>query len=348
MLAAAAGYWYWTTTPLYALQEAMMAAQNHDALGFERRVMTTELVDNLLDDLLVYPALTTPKLSAFQLQVASGALAMAKAKLSTQMLEAISKALNAPVTYGDSHYDQSTSRLPLIRRLRVNFWETPAYAASESGDFLRTVGKELGGEVGKLKNTAFERMQNYMHNHPATIPGRLANCHPNDRGATLRRILADHGLSQNNFKGMTAVTIGELDEPPPATPAVESALPMDAGPDLNVSKSPYSPDQFAHVGLRFYSPIISDEVILKIEFFKAKENSTGDEPYADTWRVKRISNLRQILGIVGQDYLNEVHELIAYSLHGMNNENMARDMKGITDRIKSHPSAQKILNKIGF
>jgi len=341
--AAAAGYWYWTTTPLYALQEAMMAAQNHDPLGFERRVMTSELIDSLLDDLLVYPALTTPKLTNFQLQVASGAVAMAKAQVSKQMLEAINKALNAPITYGDSNYDQSTSSLPL------NFWETPAYAAGENpGDFLRYVGKELGGEVGKLKTTAFERMQNYIHNHPATIPGRLANCQPSDRSAILRRILADHGLSQNNFKGMTAVTTGEMDEPAPATPAVQSALPIDAGTDLGGDKSPYSPDQFAHVGLRFYSPITSDEVLLKIEFFKANENAAGDAPYANTWRIKRISNLRQVLDTVGQDYLTEMHELIAYSLYGMNNQNMAQDMKGVTDRIKSHPAAQKFLNKIGF
>ena len=66
------------------------------------------------------------------------------------------------------------------------------------------------------------------------------------------------------------------------------------------------------------------------------------------WCVTRLANVRPVLDNVAQDYLTDVHELIAYSLYGMNNQNINKDMRGITDRIKSHPAAQDFLKKLGI
>jgi len=340
----------------------MLAAQNHDQVGFERRVIVSEMVDSLLDDLLVYPAISTPKLSGFQQQVAGGAVAMAKISCRSQIIDSISKAFKSPVTYGDRNYDHSTSCLPadlyFASELR-DICEQPAFAAGDKaanntantggaaggGDFLRSVGRELGGEVGKLKTTAYERMQNYIHSHPQTIPGKLVDCPPSQRAAILRRILEDHGISQNYFKGLTACTTSDLDSASQPATEIKVAMPLDAVPDVvSTHNSASSANQFAHVGLRFYSPVIDEEIILKLEFFKAGEN----DPYANVWRVRRISNLKDVLNTVAQDYLTEVHELIAYSLYGMNNQNIANDMRGVTNRLKAHPAAQKFLNKFGF
>lgn len=340
MLAAVAGggYWFWTTTPLYALQETMLAAQNHDASTFDRRVWTASVVDNLLEDVIVYPALSTPGLSDFQRQVAAGAVTMVKIQTGRDIVNAINKNLNSPVPYGDSSCAPMLMQPAYAQTGQIEqsgtTGQTIQNAAAEKTsprDLLNVVSRELGGEVSKLKTEAYQRMEKYVRSHPQTVPGRIANASAGERGLVVRRILEDHGISQNYFKGLTGYKVRDI-----------ASASGDELRGLNANFAMSGPFQVAYVGLKFFSPVIDNEILVEIELVKSSAE-TGNE-----WKVRRLSNLRPVLNTVALDYLTDVHELIAYSLAGMNNRNMASDMRGMTERIKQDPKAHSVLQKLGF
>ncbi len=359
---AGGGYWYWTTTPLYALQSLMMALQNHDGQAFSKRVDIEGAVENMLEDVLVYPALSTPNLSSFQKQVATGAIAMAKAQIKDELLKSIYRSLSAPTQYGDGNgptsslliapayaADTAPSADNTSFKDNASSANTPTKKPGDVRDLLNVASHELGGEVGKLKNEAYQRMQNYVHDHPYTIPGRVINAPPGQRGQIIRRVLEDHGFSQNYFKGLTGYKLVPITTESTATTSNSETSVLPLG-EITVTTSGTTPPPGAEralVGLRFYSPKISQEIIVEIEMmkgFKASNSSVEDTE----WCVTRLANVRPVLDSVAQDYLTDVHELIAYSLYGMNNQNINKDMRGITDRIKSHPAAQDFLKKLGI
>jgi len=352
---AGGGYWYWTTTPLYALQALMMAVQNHDGQAFSKRVDVEGAVENMLEDVLVYPALSTPNLSSFQKQVATGAIAMAKAQIKDELLKSIYRSLSAPTQYGDGNGPTSSLLIaPAYAAENASSADnatsanTPTKKPGDVRDLLNVASHELGGEVGKLKNEAYQRMQNYVHDHPYTIPGRVINAPPGQRGQILRRVLEDHGFSQNYFKGLTGYKLVPITTESTTTSSSDSSvLPLGEITVTTSGATPPAGAERALVGLRFYSPKISQEIIVEIEMmkgFKASNSSVEDTE----WCVTRLANVRPVLDSVAQDYLTDVHELIAYSLYGMNNQNINKDMRGITDRIKSHPAAQDFLKKLGI
>lgn len=366
---AGGGYWYWTTTPLYALQSLMMALQNHDGQAFSKRVDVEAAVENMLEDVLVYPALSTPNLSSFQKQVATGAITMAKAQIKDELLKSIYRSLSAPTQYGDSNGPTSSLLIaPAYAADNTSSADntffadntsladnapsanTPKKKPGDVRDLLNVASHEIGGEVGKLKNEAYQRMQKYVHDHPDTIPGRVINAPPGQRGQIIRRVLEDHGFSQNYFKGLTGYKLVPITAESTATTSSSSESPVLPLGEITVTTSGTTPPPGAEralVGLRFYSPKISQEIIVEIEMmkgFKASNSSVEDTE----WCITRLANVRPVLDSVAQDYLTDVHELIAYSLYGMNNQNINKDMRGITDRIKSHPAAQDFLKKLGI
>lgn len=372
---AGGGYWYWTTTPLYALQALMLAVQNHDGQAFSRRVDVERAVENMLEDVLVYPALSTPNLSSFQKQVATGAITMAKVQIKEDLLKSIYRSLSAPLQFGDSNGSTSslliapayaadyaaqsnldssakTASSGASKASSTNTVSGTSAAANKSGDvrdLLNVASHELGGEVGKLKNEAFQRMQTYVHNHPYTIPGRVINAPPGQRGAVIRRVLEDHGFSQNYFKGLTGYKLMPVTIEPAATASNgdSSVLPLGEITVTTGNATNNNGAERALVGLRFFSPKISQEIVVEIEMMKNFKASNSSVENTE-WCVTGLANVRPVLDSVAQDYLTDVHELIAYSLYGMNNQNMNRDMRGITDRIKSHPAAQNFLKKLGI
>jgi len=358
---AGGGYWYWTTTPLYALQALMMAVQNHDGQAFSKRVDVQGAVENMLEDVLVYPALSTPNLSSFQKQVATGAVAMAKAQIKDELLKSIYRSLSAPTQYGDSNgptsslliapayaADNAPSADNTSFADNASSANTPTKKPGDVRDLLNVASHELGGEVGKLKNEAYQRMQKYVHDHPYTIPGRVINAPPGQRGQIIRRVLEDHGFSQNYFKGLTGYKIVPITTESTTTSSSDSSvLPLGEITITTSGATPPAGAERALVGLRFYSPKISQEIIVEIEMMKGFKGSNSSVEDTE-WCVTRLANVRPVLDNVAQDYLTDVHELIAYSLYGMNNQNINKDMRGITDRIKSHPAAQDFLKKLGI
>ena len=55
-LLAGAGWWYWTTTPQYAVQQAANAIKAHDVQTFHNWVDVEEVSSSAIDDLLAEPA----------------------------------------------------------------------------------------------------------------------------------------------------------------------------------------------------------------------------------------------------------------------------------------------------
>jgi hypothetical protein len=186
----ACGYWYWTTTPLYAFQEAAIALKNGDSELFYKRVDLTNFIDNLLDDLLIRPAASTPNLDSVQREVGNAALMVAKGSISAEAL-------------------RSVDRLFARRRAMSMIGGDAAYAVESAprasfGDALRAAGNEMRDQTGKWKTVVYSRMESWAKNHTNTLPGRLLACPANQRGEELKRVLSEYGLQAKNFKRISS------------------------------------------------------------------------------------------------------------------------------------------------
>lgn len=187
-----AGYLLWTTSPLYAFQEAVTAAQEHDLPKFRNRFDVEGFVVSLLDDLLVQPAETIPGLSSLQREVCRGAVTIAKATLEAQMVRAIERTVSA---------DHSRT-FGFLGEQPANASEQ--IAPGEIGNLLKVTASELGGSVGRMSRVVFARMQRYAETHRNTTPGRLLACRPEERARELQRMLSEFGLTPNNFRGVSS------------------------------------------------------------------------------------------------------------------------------------------------
>jgi hypothetical protein len=54
-IVAGLGYWYWTTTPEFAVQQVRNAVREHDLKKFKQYADTESVASNLVDDLLTKP-----------------------------------------------------------------------------------------------------------------------------------------------------------------------------------------------------------------------------------------------------------------------------------------------------
>ncbi|HEY9776252.1 MAG TPA: hypothetical protein V6C81_20990 [Planktothrix sp.] len=218
-------YLFWMTTPFYAFQEAAVAVHTHDLAKFNDRVDLRGFIDSLLNDLLIYPAKTTPGLSPLQEEVANDAVKYQAHKLSEQLVTAI---------------EHGISRAPRVPR--VSIWgEQPAQAdeliaSNDLNDLLKVTAKEVGGSVSRMKEVCMSRMQQYAQAHRDTTPGRLLACSASDRVFELKEMLNEDGLTLQNFKGVSSYETSS----------------NDAGDTCKI-------------GFRFFSPKANHEATLLVE-----------------------------------------------------------------------------------
>jgi len=59
LVIAAGGFWYWTTTPQYAVSQAAKAMKAHDLVDFRNWVDTESVASNAVDDLMTDPIRTS-------------------------------------------------------------------------------------------------------------------------------------------------------------------------------------------------------------------------------------------------------------------------------------------------
>lgn len=303
------------TTPLYALQDAAFAAYRHDRETFERRVDIDAFIDELLADLIVRPAESTPGLSSFQVQVSRGAIALVVSGLARDLKGTIRRAVTVASIEGSeipsSRIGQARSGIELLPIFAPAMAASPAVRADDVKTLLNVASRAAGSSAERLKRVAHDRMWTYIYKHPETIPGRLLGCHPSQRQEQVRRLLDECGLTRENFRGLSSCKI----------------FSDDRGGEI------------ARVGFSFFSPRLSGdgEFVVKLEL--AKSGMFGD------WRLMRISNVPEIFEQLGLDYYDQIQNLMRYSLAGMSSENVNAEMRGVTEQIKQSDAAKNILQK---
>jgi hypothetical protein len=301
MVSAAGGFYLWTTTPIFALQEAIAAASDHNLEKFKLRVDVSGFVEALLEDLLVYPAKTTPGLSRLQREVAAGAVALAKASMKQELIRGIERSVGG------------TSQPP-----KIGLWaEEPAtagelIAANDFGELMKVTARELSGSVGRLKEIVYRRMQAYARAHSDTTPGRLLACLPDQRMSEVKQVLAEDGLTIQNLKGLSSCRI------------------TGDGNGGDVCK----------IGIKFFSPKVSREVIIQIELSKVRSSGA--------WQIKRLSNIPEFFRQLGEDYDDEMHAMIGSSLYGINDKAVNNEVRGATQRITESQTTQNLLKKLNI
>lgn len=182
---------------MYAIQEAGIAAARHDLEGFEKRVDIDQFVDNLIDDLLMKPASTTPGLTSLQRATGEEALAFAKDSLRSQLINKIRSAIQNTDAQEGRHTGQ-----------RLNYGPNAAIAgempkARDLQGLFQAAGRELGRETGRLKSETYMRLTACARQQPKTITGKLLGSPPQIIGFQAKLLIDEYGFTKDNFRGVT-------------------------------------------------------------------------------------------------------------------------------------------------
>lgn len=319
ILAGICGYLYWTTTPLYVLQDAGMAIIRHDLTKFESRVDIESAVDNLLEDLLVKPSKTTPGLTALQRETGREAIAFAKLTLSNQLCGTLRRAVLRASASSPNTGSKPSRNLPEAQfwndTINLAFAINPAIAGNNPGmsdvqSFFKAAGKELGREAGKLKNETYYRLTSCAQSQPKTIAGKLLGSHPRLLGSQAKQLIEDYGFTKDNFAGLESCTEKSVDEV----------------------------GQLAYPRFKFHSPKAGKDVVIELELLR--RSALGD------WKLSRISNIPELMNGLGEDYEYQVHSLMTCSLAGVTAQSVNDEVRGVTERIKNSSGAQNLINKL--
>lgn len=182
---------------MYAIQEAGIAAARHDLEGFEKRVDIDQFVDNLIDDLLIEPASTTPGLTSLQRATGEEALAFAKDSLRSQLINKIRSAIQNTGVQEGRYTGQ-----------RLNYGADAVIAgevpkARDLQGFFQAAGRELGRETGRLKSETYMRLTACARQQPKTITGKLLGSPPQIIGFQAKLLIDEYGFTKDNFRGVT-------------------------------------------------------------------------------------------------------------------------------------------------
>lgn len=306
-------YFLWTTTPLFAFQEAIFALKDHDRETFEKRVDVDGLVRSLVEDLLVKPAYSTPGLTSFQTEVLRGAVAVTAEGLYRELRGGVYR--NLSVSYFSparfSPIEFSPIKFSPIKFSVQDLFFLPAYAAG--GDDLKTLlnvaGHAANDSLRRMKMVAQDRMIYYLRSHPQTLAGRLLACPPEQRSQVLGALLAELGLTIKDFKGLDGCSINST------------------GND----------NEEAVVSFRFYSPKVGRDFLVKILLKKH-----GWEP----WQIARLDNVSEVFSQLELDYEGEIHALMRFSLDGMNQRGVDEEMTSVKEELRRNQGTKAILDRL--
>jgi len=181
---------------MYSIQEAGIAAARHDLEGFEQHVDIEQFVDNLIDDLLIKPASTTPGLTSLQRTTGEEALAFAKSSLRSQLINKIRSAVS-----NDGQEGKYTSSRPNFEPGAAIAGEMPK--AKDLQGLFQAAGRELGRETGRLKNETYTRLTACARQQPKTITGKLLGSPPQIAAFQAKLLIDEYGFTKDNFRGVT-------------------------------------------------------------------------------------------------------------------------------------------------
>lgn len=307
------GYFWWQTTPYYALQQIGKAAMNGDSATFNKYVDVQNLVSSFTEEVFFEPARNTPDLTSFQREIGIGAIEMARGPLDRALVNGIQQWVGAPKR--NISYYRDPKEVQIIQTLAVQR-ETAdqriLVLCSAEGDTIRdftnTLKTELQSDAGKLKQQTYRRMHEYANAHPEGLINKLfsASAAPN-RGAIAREVVAQLGLDAKNFRGINC----------------------------------YESFGAQICDVKFYSPKVANEVTLSIEMTQ----QSGDGLLVPLKLSKMVSVKRTLLEL-GEDSEKQVQALVAYGLQDVSTKNALQETGNALKRLGQQESTQKLLKQI--
>src|ERR1700723_2758140 len=179
-------YMYWTTTPLFAFQEAALAVREHDFPKFAKYVDSEKLVDSAVNDLLINPIETMHGLSEIGRRVAVAAIGVLVTPAERTLLRKMEKHISGERDFSALPQEMNLASQPdhqlcpdyadviLPASAETNPYMLVSYSTSgDLGKVLSVTRQEVTGEFEKMRKIAFDRMQSYALDHQQGLVGRL-------------------------------------------------------------------------------------------------------------------------------------------------------------------------------
>lgn len=186
----------------------------------------------------------------------------------------------------------------------------PLAGSREVSDLYRAAGNELGRQAQKLKNETHMRLVACARRQPKTITGKLLGSPPQVIAFQAKLLVDEYGFTKDNFRGLT---------------------------DIKYTKDSQGYNR-AEVGLKFLSPKAGKEITVQLAMYQ--RNMFGD------WCIFRVSNVPELMMALGEDYEYQIHSLMTCALSGVTDQSVRDEVNGLTRRIKEHPGAQELLNRL--
>ncbi len=184
-------YWYWTTTPSYALNQVATSIKNRDVDSFQKYVDIDSIASHAIDDILRGPARSSI-FGRFDSMIGAGIIGLFKPEL----IDIIKEQVLHFIAEGN------------LTALRT----TPGLQAGAAE--ARSV---QSSRINITQEHVFTVASNSGNNRPRRLPGNLLASAPDDddtaagnrrmtgtsHGAgKIKRVLAEYGFSKEGFKGV--------------------------------------------------------------------------------------------------------------------------------------------------
>lgn len=307
------GYFWWQTTPYYALQQIGTAAMNSDSATFNKYVDVQNLVSSFTEEVFFEPARNTPDLTTFQKEIGIGAIEMARGPLDRALVNAIQQWVAAPKKktsyFRDLQEVQRAQSLPMQRESADHPFLVFCSAESETiRDFTNTLKAELQSDAGKLKQQTYRRMHEYANAHPEGLINKLFSASAaQNRGAIAKEVVAQLGLDAKNFRGINC----------------------------------YESFGSQICDVKFYSPKVANEVTISIEL-----TQQGGDGLLVPLKVSKMISIKRTLLELGEDSEKQVQALVAYGLQDVTTKNALHETGNALKRLGQQESTQKLLKQI--
>lgn len=180
-------YWYWTTTPTYALGQIVASIKNKDTETFERYVDIESIVYKAIDDLLHGPARDSGMFGNLDNVVGVGLISLFKPELAeiarTQVLKFI----------------EQGSLSDKVAELEASAGQPGTALAAEDTAKVQPVAD--GGPASSSDQSSITGVFKQRPEHKDTSFGRLS------KNQKVQQQLKDYGLSKEGFKGVDYLKI---------------------------------------------------------------------------------------------------------------------------------------------
>ena len=292
-----------TMSPLFAFIDLADAYKSQDETRFFNRIDENAFLDAAIDDLLAKPAQTTPGMSGMQIAIGMNAIELAKSQLITNLSLQIHEHFKKRTSIENSllqpalanQIDDSSEFRP--DKYTVDGKHGLVLDPREIKQVMKNYRRQIGKTAEDFKNDTYRRMIAFLERNPDYFISQVYHLPQTNRGAALLDLLAKHGLSPGEFKGITRFGEGQT----------------------------FENKEIAHVGFKFLNKRTDSEVVIEVEL--AKNTATK------LWQIKRIKNFNEIFADLEIDYNSEVHCLFASALKGLDEEFVKERTKQINHEL---------------